>query len=475
MNRLLSLLLALALVAGAVAPAVALAGSEMAAQSRSSAAPPMPDRLEDAIAEIKAMVTRNAPMTEIAARVTAIANHRVVNANTLERMTVGANWLSVFKDSEQEKAFDAWRKAGGAEQQVGAAARWVWDSRYGECAENSALVYTILKGAGVNNVRLMHWEKHRFVVFGMDEEADHNDPASWTDDVFVPDGWQGKSLRGRAAYNNGWITGAGARQLFDKTHVYDRGARERCGFLGSPCCKRIPACRAEPSLVCLLADDKCHPCGKIAQYCCENRTCDPGLSCNEDNRCAAGSAEPVKTGFFRQEDFDLLRPSVAPSGKVLQEIEEPPTTDIYLTIVPDATAVLTYSGYWPQHLSEVVIWAMKDESAANSRWAFLRTNALTDFAADNNERRAEDPPEPLMEIVRSTPTMIAQRDPEVGKGGGGIVIGVHRNAIIRVALDSRVEDFYGEISATAQGFFDRALDLVDMAADRMAAESVAPS
>lgn len=268
-----------------------------------------PFTLQDAVDEIKWMMEQGKPNWEIAKRAATIADGRIVNANpgTYEFHTWPSNWLWPLLESHENKVFDDWRmKQTGADKQYTDQAKWAWNNKYGQCSENSCLVYYLLKEAGAKNVRLFGQgdPDHAFVVWGMDEEADPKDPASWTNNVIVPDGWQGRVLRGSKAFNNKYC-GHGGQGVEDITHMRDHSAKPRCGYrsLGNmkyPCCKKAPyaPCRGDRRLVC--RNDACVSCGSINKYCCEGEKCNfSNLECKDD-RCVE-KEEQVQEAYIPPE------------------------------------------------------------------------------------------------------------------------------------------------------------------------------
>jgi hypothetical protein len=263
-----------------------------------------PVSLQDAVDEIKAMIEQGKSRWDIAKRVTNIADGKIVNANpgTYEFHTWPSNWLWPLVDSADNQIFDQWRSQGGADKQYYDQANWVWDHKYGQCSENSSLVYYLLKRAGINDIRVFGRSDpdHAFVVWGMDEEADPNDASAWTDNVIVPDGWQGKVLRGAKAFQNRYC-GNGGTGVADKTYLIDNTVPPRCGYRSDsstkyPCCKKEPyaPCRGDSRLACV--DGSCVSCGSINKPCCDNGRCDfANLECR-GGKCVEKQATIVPSG-----------------------------------------------------------------------------------------------------------------------------------------------------------------------------------
>ncbi len=265
-----------------------------------------PSSLDDAVKEIQQMINNGRSKWDIAKRVATIADNQIKNANDAEALEVSLkhiyNWplrryLGIqFAASDEENKFQDWSAKMGDEGPYDKTAQWVWENKYGQCAENAALVYYILKKAGADDVRIVDRgnPSHRFVVWGLGE-GDPNDPNSWTERVIVPDSWQHRVLGGKQAYKNKYIGNNGTGTLKDHTHVYDTSAKPPCGYPipGSSCCRTIPPCRGNPNFVCV--DDQCRRCGDAeGQPCCEGDRCREGLVC-KDGFCLAGLGVPAHT------------------------------------------------------------------------------------------------------------------------------------------------------------------------------------
>ena len=157
------------------------------------------DSLESAAGTVQIMVDEGRPLADIAKIVTKIVDKRVTNANSLERLTVWRNVLDFFPgvDNPKEKDLDDFRAKGMLEYyEIG---QWVWESQYGQCEECACLAYLILKMTDVSgNYRILTTTAgnrgHAFVVLGMQDGADPNDPYTWGPNAYIIDGWTGKSL-----------------------------------------------------------------------------------------------------------------------------------------------------------------------------------------------------------------------------------------------------------------------------------------
>lgn len=242
-----------------------------------------PGNIDYAVQQIKELKNNGATRLEIARRATSIADIQIINQNDLERMTVLDNWQFWGNPmAENQEAWDHWDAIDGINKQYDEQAKWVYKNRFGQCSENSCLVYYLLKKAGIEGeIRIFGAPDHAYVVWGMDAEADPQKEESWTDQVITLDSWNGKVFVGKDAYNDEYIEGD---KTVDGTDIRDHSAPGRCGLWdpqkNTPCCKKKPPCRNDPRMVCL--DDVCKPCGSIKRVCCEGDVCKfDNLECEE--------------------------------------------------------------------------------------------------------------------------------------------------------------------------------------------------
>ena len=185
--------------------------------------------IDEAVAYVKQLSNEGRSREQIAAEVTAIVDGRVTNVNSWERLTKWPNMLpfgSYFNTAEDE--FDAFR-AKADSFDYNRAAAWVWDSRYGQCEECASLSYYLLKEAGVDgNVRIFSSAQgssgHNFVVWGVRDGADPNDPSTWGSDAYVVDGWQGLTLDAEGATANRHVSNNGEANVADRTKAHDKTA-----------------------------------------------------------------------------------------------------------------------------------------------------------------------------------------------------------------------------------------------------------
>ncbi len=322
-----------------------------------------PATLDDAVIEIRSMIDQGRSREEIAARVTEIADSRITNANSWERLSIGWNWLSLVVKSDEDKVFGRWRDQGGGDKTYEEAADWVWESRYGQCSENASLTYYLLKKAGIEDARIFTQGDHAFVVWGMGAEADPSEPGSWSDDVVVLDSWQGQTLVGQNGFNDP-VSGGGGKGIEDATFLKDPQASPPCGYRSTssvryPCCESPPyaPCRGTPRLVCrgglcvscgsvdmpccdgsvcpfdtvVCQGDMCVWCGKEGQACCQDQTCSlDALVCQGGQCVSCGKdAQPCCSG------------GACDSGLQCQEGVCAPPATATSTPMPTATATAT--------------------------------------------------------------------------------------------------------------------------------------
>lgn len=100
-----------------------------------------------------------------------------------------------------------------------------WGRGYGNCEENSAIAYYVLKKAGVKeNVRVLRTAKHSFCVWNLPPTAQTNDPSTWGEALIV-DPWYGDVLPGQdAATNKYFQNGDPENKINDATRDIDLNA-----------------------------------------------------------------------------------------------------------------------------------------------------------------------------------------------------------------------------------------------------------
>lgn len=105
-----------------------------------------------------------------------------------------------------------------------------WSNGYGNCGENSIVVYYILKKAGVkDHVRYIQAgedRSHSFTVWGMPPDAITQDPSTWGD-ALVLDPWVGEVLTGPEIKDHTWFqNGDPSVPLNDSSTTVDEEAED---------------------------------------------------------------------------------------------------------------------------------------------------------------------------------------------------------------------------------------------------------
>lgn len=152
--------------------------------------------LGQVIRRTKEMYESGVDKRSIAEWVTKVVDNRLFSSNKAEAITRPI-WASMQVRWLRENA------ANTGEYYDIANTAWSWE--YGNCEENSAVVYYILKKAGVKeNVRVLRTKGHSFCVWDMPPTAQTNDPSTWGDALIV-DPWYGAVLDGPEAADNFWF------------------------------------------------------------------------------------------------------------------------------------------------------------------------------------------------------------------------------------------------------------------------------
>lgn len=150
---------------------------------------------------------------EIAEWVTKVVDERVFSSNKAEAVTRPI-WSSMQVQwgrndpSNSGEYFDIANSA--------------WSRQYGNCEENSALTYYILKKAGVReNLRVLRTKGHSFCVWDLPPTATTGDPTTWGSALIV-DPWYGGVLDGPEARTNFWFqNGKPEKEINDATRDID--------------------------------------------------------------------------------------------------------------------------------------------------------------------------------------------------------------------------------------------------------------
>lgn len=98
---------------------------------------------------------------------------------------------------------------------------WSWHNRLGQCEENAAVTYYILKKAGYD-VGIYRQEPgdHKYVIMNPKQGMSMSDSRTWGKDTFIVDSWQGKVLDKDAAYENKHVFRGGEIRSHEDTPQY---------------------------------------------------------------------------------------------------------------------------------------------------------------------------------------------------------------------------------------------------------------
>ena len=154
--------------------------------------------LGDIIKKVRKMYNEGTEKTTIAAYITNQVDSRIKCTNNAEIFDDPLNWFRLFgqrkltSDLESEAYNDV--------------ANVAWTNGLGNCEENSAIVYYILKKAGVKeNVRIMRTEAHSFTVWDIHPSATIGKPSTWGDNALVVDPWLGRNITREEVETNEWF------------------------------------------------------------------------------------------------------------------------------------------------------------------------------------------------------------------------------------------------------------------------------
>ena len=147
-----------------------------------------------------------------------------INKKVDDRIYAGNNWealsnplrnLTIMKNRAFYEAYES-----GSYDDT---AKVAWETQVGNCEENSAIVYYVLKKAGVKeHVRMMRTEKHSFTVWDVSPAGYPDDPDTWGDNAIVIDPWLGENLNAEEVKTNKWfMNGKETEKIRDDTHFVD--------------------------------------------------------------------------------------------------------------------------------------------------------------------------------------------------------------------------------------------------------------
>jgi hypothetical protein len=177
---------------------------------------------ENSIAEVikktREMYESGGDKREIAQWITGVVDRRIISSNSSEALrrpiwaSLQVEWVR-NDPSNSGEYFDI--------------ANSSWSRGYGNCEENSAIAYYILKKAGVReNLRVLRTKAHSFCVWDMPSNALTSDPTTWGHALIV-DPWSGEVLNGPEARNNKWFqNGDPKKTINDATRDIDFEAED---------------------------------------------------------------------------------------------------------------------------------------------------------------------------------------------------------------------------------------------------------
>ncbi|MDC6387886.1 hypothetical protein PP182_04300 [Maribacter sp. PR1] len=166
--------------------------------SHATLAKTLEESLGDVIKKVQEMYDRGEPNTVIAAYITETVDNHITSTNNDELFENPLNWFKLLgqrnlnTDLESEAYNDV--------------ANVAWSNGLGNCEENSALVYYILKKAGVKeNVRIMRTERHSFTVWDIHPSAIIDKPSTWGNNALVVDPWLGRTTTREEVETGRWF------------------------------------------------------------------------------------------------------------------------------------------------------------------------------------------------------------------------------------------------------------------------------
>ncbi len=112
-----------------------------------------------------------------------------------------------------------------------------WKNGVGNCGESANVAFEVLRRAGIQ-ARIFNSANgggHEFVVMGLSEKADPDDPSTWGEDARVVDGWIGRSLTPEEAADHRHVFNgrAGQKLVSDQTAgYYDPDQQKKLTELG---------------------------------------------------------------------------------------------------------------------------------------------------------------------------------------------------------------------------------------------------
>ena len=162
-----------------------------------------PQTLDEVVAKVREMKANAASNREMAEYVNGVVDRRIVNDNGFEGIwkrgfiRKDKDAVELFKDFEA-KIRPQIQKTATPGREYEAFANWAWKNRYGQCAENSAIVYFIFKNADIP-VKLFERPGHAFAAIGIDKGFKSTDLTTYGDDAYFVDPWLGRVAKATTA------------------------------------------------------------------------------------------------------------------------------------------------------------------------------------------------------------------------------------------------------------------------------------
>jgi hypothetical protein len=174
--------------------------------------------LGEVIKKTREMYNNGVDRKEIANYVNKNVDNRIYCGNNTEAFSNPFRNLAIHKNRFLYEDYES----GSYEDTANVA----WTTQLGNCEENSALVYYILKKAGVKeHVRVLRTAKHSFTVWDINSGAYSDDPSTWGENAIVVDPWLGENLSPDEVKTNKWfMNGKDTTPINDETHFLDSEA-----------------------------------------------------------------------------------------------------------------------------------------------------------------------------------------------------------------------------------------------------------
>jgi hypothetical protein len=184
-----------------------------------------PDTLAAVVATVRQMRADGQSRLAISTWLTGVVDRRVVNMNSIEKMTAPGSWIPwPFRGYTPDARLDAWRCQNIF--QYDKVANWTWTNGIGQCSEHACTVFYILKEAGVDGeIRIFNSGGHEFAVWGLAPGYKPEDANTWGRDAYVLDSWLGKAMDSREAVKEYYISNNGKNPISDQTQGFVPGGR----------------------------------------------------------------------------------------------------------------------------------------------------------------------------------------------------------------------------------------------------------